>query len=79
MNQECHVDIKPSLGYSDKGSIKSREGNTQTLLFIDQATLGIRFLIRKAHLKERDFPGNPVAKTPCSQSRGPEFNLWSGN
>ena len=27
----------------------------------------------------RDFPGGPVAKTPCSQCRGPEFNPWSGN
>ena len=26
----------------------------------------------------RDFPGGPVAKTPCSQSRGPRFNPWSG-
>jgi len=25
------------------------------------------------------FPGSPVAKTPCSQSRGPGFNPWSGN
>ena len=28
---------------------------------------------------ERDSPGGPVAKTPCSQSRGPGFNPWSGN
>ena len=27
----------------------------------------------------RDFPGGPVAKTPCSQWRGPRFNPWSGN
>ena len=26
-----------------------------------------------------DFPGGPVAKTPCSQYRGPGFNPWSGN
>ena len=26
-----------------------------------------------------DFPGSPVAKILCSQSRGPEFNPWSGN
>ena len=25
-----------------------------------------------------DFPGGPVAKTPCSQCRGPGFDLWSG-
>ena len=27
----------------------------------------------------QDFPGGPVAKTPCSQCRGPRFNPWSGN
>ena len=27
----------------------------------------------------RGFPGGPVAKTPCSQCRGPEFDPWSGN
>ena len=27
----------------------------------------------------RDFPGIPVAKTPCSNCRGPRFDLWSGN
>ena len=27
----------------------------------------------------RDFPGGPVAKTPCSQSKGPGFDPWSGN
>ena len=26
-----------------------------------------------------DFPGGPVAKTLCSQSRGPGFHPWSGN
>ena len=25
------------------------------------------------------FPGGPVAKTPCSQFRGPGFNPWPGN
>ena len=24
------------------------------------------------------FPGRPVGKTPCSQCRGPGFDLWSG-
>ena len=26
-----------------------------------------------------NFPGGPVAKTPCSQHKGPRFNSWSGN
>ena len=30
-------------------------------------------------LNYRDFPGGPMAKTPCSQCRGPGLNLWSGN
>ena len=28
---------------------------------------------------QRDFPGGPVAKTACSQSREPRFDPWSGN
>ena len=27
----------------------------------------------------RDFPDCPVAKTLCSQCRGPRFYPWSGN
>ena len=27
----------------------------------------------------RDFPGGPVAETPCSQCRDPGFDPWSGN
>ena len=34
---------------------------------------------RRVTYKVRDFPGDPVAKTPQSQSRVPGFNLWSGN
>ena len=26
-----------------------------------------------------DFPGGPVAKTPCSRCRGPRFDPWSEN
>ena len=26
-----------------------------------------------------DFPGGPMAKTPCSECRGPRFDLQSGN
>ena len=25
------------------------------------------------------FPGGPMAKIPCSESRGPGFKPWSGN
>ena len=30
-------------------------------------------------LGSEDFPSGPVAKTTCSQRRGPRFNPWSGN
>ena len=30
-------------------------------------------------LKERDLFAGPVAKTPCSQCRGPGFDPWSEN
>ena len=26
-----------------------------------------------------DLPSGPLAKTPCSQFRGPGFDPWSGN
>ena len=33
------------------------------------------------HVKDlcRDFPGHPVAKSPCSRCRGSRFNSWSRN
>ena len=36
---------------------------------------------RKCMLKTSrwDFPGGPVAKTPCTQRRRPRFDPWSGN
>ena len=27
---------------------------------------------------KRDFPGGPLAKTPCSQCRGPRLDPWPG-
>ena len=30
-------------------------------------------------IRSGDFPGGPVAKTPCSQCWGPGFSPWSGN
>ena len=33
----------------------------------------------KKNIFFRDFPGGPVAKTLCSQDRGPEFDTWPGN
>ena len=30
-------------------------------------------------LKYRDFPGDPVVKTPCFRRRGHGFDSWSGN
>ena len=31
------------------------------------------------NVQTEDFPGGPVAKTPCSQCRGPGFDPWLGN
>ena len=31
------------------------------------------------NIEYRDFPGDPVVKSPCSQCRGLRFNPWSGN
>ena len=46
--------------------------------------LGLNFLIFESKSSDRnkmglDFPDDPVAKTPHSQSRGPGFNPSSGN
>ena len=35
--------------------------------------------IKLNEMKNLDFPGGPVDKTPCSQCRGPGFNPWLGN
>ena len=34
---------------------------------------------RHENKADGDFPGSPVAKTPCSQCRGPGFDPWPGN
>lgn len=39
----------------------------------------LTMFIRPTCIASGDFPGGPVAKTPCSQCRGPRFHLWSGN
>ena len=36
-----------------------------------------RYLIKRQN--SWDFPGGPMAKTPCSQHREPGFSPWSGN
>ena len=36
-------------------------------------------MLRLKKKKPRDYPDGPVAKTPCSQSREPGFDPWSGN
>ena len=35
-------------------------------------------LLKMIH-EEWDFPGSPVAKTPCPQCQRPGFDPWSGN
>ena len=41
----------------------------------------VRFMLCDLHLNLKkksvgEFPGGPVAKTPCSLCRGPRFHLW---
>ena len=42
-------------------------------------TLQFGFLLYIKNVFLGDFPGGPVAKTPCPQCRGPRFHCWSGN
>ena len=37
------------------------------------------FMPSKTLAHPEGFLGGPVAKTPCSQCRGPGFDPWSGN
>ena len=41
----------------------------------------VHLMLWTVHLKwpSWDFPGGPVAKTPCCQCSGPRFDPWSGN
>ena len=50
--------------------------NFHTYVLPSFLTLDLSLLERKPFW---DFPGGTVAKTPCSQCRGPGFNPWSGN
>jgi len=45
----------------------------------DGTSEGHRQRLRGLKINQRDFSGGPMAKTPCSQCRGPRFNPWSGN
>ena len=36
-------------------------------------------IMQHVKLKDRDFPGGPVAKTPHFQRTGCGFDPWSGN
>ena len=38
----------------------------------------VRIGVQDSKMSLGDFPGGPVAKTLCSQGRGPEFHPWSG-
>ena len=51
---------------------------TETLrgMVLPPVSYHLEKLTKKQH---RDFPAGPVAKTPCSQCRGPGFNPYPGN
>ena len=59
MNGECHADIKTSLRVHDKGSIKSRGGNSHILFFRIQATLGA-FVLNLETTFKRDKVKCPI-------------------
>ena len=47
-----------------------------------QTTWSSKFRIHKERIIKTqlwEFPGVPVAETPCFQCRGPRSDLWSGN
>ena len=43
-----------------------------------EAALSFLTQLQKS-LWSKDFPGGPMANTPHSHARGPEFDPWSGN
>ena len=45
----------------------------------DEATGKPSYVKKKKKVANQDFPGGTVAKTLCSQHRGPKFDPWSGN
>ena len=52
--------------------------------FVDFNTIFLLFLLTNfnSYFKRqysRDFPGDPVVKTPRFHRRGREFDPWSGN
>ena len=61
-----------ALSLDSGKSYKSPLGSSSTNL--RREGRGILFKINL-----RDFPGSPVAKTSCSQCRGPGFDSWLGN
>ena len=67
---ECHGQ-RSLAGYSPWGCKESD--------FTDQLSVSLRLAYRLSIKNNGDFPGGPVAKTPCSRCRGPGFDPWSGN
>ena len=51
------------------------EPQQRGLLYYSIKWMTCEYLDKKA----RDFPGDPMSKTLCSQGRGPGFHPWSGN
>ena len=64
--QETHPSKTSSL------SLNEEKQTNWSSLYPEQEDAGVKSWAR-------DFPGGPVAKTPCSQLRAAGFNPWSGN
>ena len=54
----------------------SRQGRNMYMLPTQQYLIVCTIIISRMN---KDFPGGPVAKTLCTQYRGPRLNSWSGN
>ena len=75
-------EMGPQVGWErQKQGLRWEPLEPMTHLLSLTAELNFKFLFKKYLFRIycRDFPGGIVAKTPCSQFRGPQFNPGSGN
>ena len=78
------IPVLPGLGPSGlKDSLRSRRERTLFFffffkhLFLEDYSEDFDFNFMLRVRKLRDFPGDPLAKTPCSQCMRPGFDPWS--
>ena len=75
-----HVNTGPLLGENlDWKHEQTEMGFSLFRLLFENASTAKVYSFCNLKTFFRDFPDGPVAKTLCSQCRGPGFNPWSGN